>query len=210
MPIRTNRGRAAVYRRLWGWPLRSPRHLVSTLVGLFVVAIAIAIVAAHASTSAKPTAGGGPSSGVVITSEAPTPLTTAPAGAGLGSTGATISPSVTRLASPPETPVSAPPPPAALQVIDAWGRAWVNHPVGMTNAQWLAQLKPYTTSEFLPQMSSVDVANIDATEITGAPKATKSYVGSVEALLPTNAGKLDIVAISTPQGWQVSSYMEAS
>lgn len=31
MPIRTNRGRAAVYRRVWGWPLRSPRHLAATL-----------------------------------------------------------------------------------------------------------------------------------------------------------------------------------
>jgi hypothetical protein len=209
MPIRTNRGRAAVYRRLWGWPLRSPRHLFGAFVGIVVVAIAIAIVAAHTGSSAKGTTAAGPS-GVVITSEEPTPLSTAPAGAGLGSTDTTATPSVTRLTAPPEIPVSAPPPPAALAVIDAWGKAWVTHPVGMTNAQWLAQLKPYTTSEFLPQMSSVDVANIDATEVTGVPKATNSYTGSVEALLPTNAGKLDIVVISTPQGWQVSSYTEAS
>ncbi|HEX5404305.1 MAG TPA: hypothetical protein VFX16_18605 [Pseudonocardiaceae bacterium] len=207
MPIRTNRGRAAVYRRLWGWPLRSPRHLVGALVGLLVVAIAVAIVVAHTGTSAKRTATGGPS-GVVITSEEPTPLSTAPA-AGI-TTSDTTTPTVTRLASPPETPVSAPAPTAALDVIDAWGKAWVNHPVGMTNAQWLAQLKPYTTSEFLPQMSSVDVTNIDATEVTGTPKTKNSYIGSVEALLPTNAGELDIIAIATPQGWQVSSYMEAS
>jgi hypothetical protein len=80
----------------------------------------------------------------------------------------------------------------------------------MTDAQWLAQLKPYTTSEFLPEMSSVDVSNIDATQITGQPSATKSYTSSVEALLPTNAGKLDITAIATPTGWLVSSYTEAS
>src|SRR5699024_5037019 len=34
MPIRTNRGRAAVYRRLWGAPMRSPRHLAVTVVVL--------------------------------------------------------------------------------------------------------------------------------------------------------------------------------
>ena len=40
MPIRTNRGRAAVYRRLWGWPLRSPRHLI----GLVVVVLALVLL----------------------------------------------------------------------------------------------------------------------------------------------------------------------
>lgn len=204
MPIRTNRGRAAVYRRLWGWPLRSPRHLISALVGLVVVAIAVAIVTAHATTSRRVASGGNDNGGnVVITSEVPTGL---PSTSGEPST--TSVP--TRLTTPPETPTSAKPAPAALAVIDAWGKAWVNHPVGMTNAAWLAQLRPYTTSEFLPQMSSVDVANIDATEVTGKPAATNSYTSSVEALLPTNAGKLDITAIATPTGWLVSSYTEAS
>jgi hypothetical protein len=213
MPIRTNRGRAAVYRRLWGWPLRSPRHLVVALVVVVVLAIAVAIVTAHANKSTKQRAGGG---GDVIATFSPSVLQTPSVGVpGLGSPGATSggtsgAPSATRLVSPPETPKSAPAAPAALAVINAWGREWVNHPIGMTNAQWLAQLKPYTTSEFLPQMSTVDVSNIDATEVTGAPVATKSFTSSVEALLPTNAGKLDITAISTPQGWQVSAYMEAS
>jgi hypothetical protein len=207
MPIRTNRGRAAVYRRLWGWPLRSPRHLIVGAVGLVVVAIAVAVVTARAGGSGgHRTTGNG---NVAITSEVPTPVS-ALGGQGGPTTGTgTANTPVTTLATAP-TPMSAPPSPAALAVIDAWGKAWVNHPVGMTNAQWLAQLKPYTTAEFLPVMSSVDVANINATEVTGAPKATKSYVSSLEALLPTNAGQLDITAIDTPQGWQVSSYTEAS
>ena len=41
MPIRTNRGRAAVYRRLWGWPLRSPRHLVVALIQMVLILVAI-------------------------------------------------------------------------------------------------------------------------------------------------------------------------
>lgn len=41
MPIRTHRGRAAVYRRLWGWPLRSPKHLVGAVVLIGVVVTAV-------------------------------------------------------------------------------------------------------------------------------------------------------------------------
>jgi hypothetical protein len=211
MPIRTNRGRAAVYRRLWGWPLRSPRHLVVSLIVFVALAIAIAVVTAHATASSKQHRATG---GTAITSVNPSVLVTAPVdgvttdGTTNGTTGG--SPSATRLAGPPETPKSAPAAAGALAVIDQWGKEWVNHPIGMTNAQWLAQLKPYTTPEFLPVMSSVDVSNIDATEVTGAPRATKSFTSSVEALLPTNAGQLDITAISTPQGWQVSAYTEAS
>jgi hypothetical protein len=118
---------------------------------------------------------------------------------------------VTRLSAPLETPASAPPSPDALAVISAWGERWVNHPAGTTNAQWLAQLKPYTTDEFLPQMSTVDVANIPATAVTGQPQVTQSFAGSVEALLPTNAGTLDITAVQGDNGsWQVSAYTEAS
>jgi hypothetical protein len=208
MPIRTNRGRAAVYRRLWGWPLRSPRHLMLAGIGVVVVAVAIAIATAHASASRHNANGNNGGAGsTVITNEVPTGSVAPTLGT---DTPTTTAAGGTRLSAPPETPTSAPPAPAALAVIDAWGKAWVNHPVGMTNAQWLAQLKPYTTSEFLPEMSSVDVSNIDATQITGQPSATKSYTSSVEALLPTNAGKLDITAIATPTGWLVSSYTEAS
>ncbi|HEY1570724.1 MAG TPA: hypothetical protein VGG05_05210 [Pseudonocardiaceae bacterium] len=210
MPIRTNRGRAAVYRRLWGWPLRSPRHLMMTLIGLVLLAIAIAVLTTQATASHRHQAGGGAaSSSVVITPAVPTASSLGPSG-DVSSVPGSTTPSVTRLTGPPETPQAAPPAAAAIAVIDSWGRAWVNHPVGMTNAQWLAQLKPYTTDEFLPQMSTVDVANIDATEVTGSPQVTKSFTGSVEAMLPTNAGNLDITAIDTPTGWLVTAYTEGS
>lgn len=204
MPIRTNRGRAAVYRRLWGWPLRSPRHLVFTVVGVVVVAVAVAVLASHATGARRAAAGPGGRPGPTLSVPA------APTGTPTGSAGsATPAPTQTRLTTPPETPTSAPPAPAALTVITDWGKAWVNHPAGMTNAQWLAQLKPYTTDELLPQMASVDLANIDATQVTGAPQATNSFTSSVEALLPTNDGKLDVTAIATPQGWRVAAYTKA-
>ena len=203
MPIRTNRGRAAVYRRLWGWPLRSPRHLVITLIGVVVLAIVIGIVAARVHGATRPTPSGSAALGTTTNGVA----TTGNAGTtGNGTTTTPTAPPVSRLASPPETPVSAPPAPAALTVITTWGKLWVNHPSGMTTQQWLAQLAPYTTPELLPQMNTVDLANINATQVTGAPTAVKSFTSSVEALLPTNGGQLDITAIATPQGWLVSSY----
>lgn len=205
MPIRTNRGRAAVYRRLWGWPLRSPRHLVVTAIGIVVLAIAIAIVTTDATAGARHAAGGATTTGPVTV--------TMPGGSSTGAAGAqggTTSTQQTVISSPPETPQSAPAAPAALTVIKTWGQLWVNHPAGMTNQQWLAQLKPYTLPEFLPQMSTVDVTNINATQVTGDPTPTKSYTSSVEALLPTNAGQLDITAIDTPQGWLVSRYTGAA
>jgi hypothetical protein len=205
MPIRTNRGRAAVYRRLWGWPLRSPRHLVVAIVGAAVVAVAVAVVTTNATASARhgSSAAGTGSSSVTM------PAGTGGSGMLTTGTNSMTTPVQTIISSPPETPRSAPPAPAALTVITTWGRLWVNHPAGMTNQQWLAQLRPYTTPEFLPQMGTVDVANISATQVTGDPTPTRSYTSSVEALLPTNAGQLDITAIDTPQGWLVSAYTEA-
>lgn len=203
MPIRTNRGRAAVYRRLWGWPLRSPGHLVVALIGLIVVAIAIGVIAARTHGTPKPAAGGSATFGTSV-------FTTVNTGTGTTSGTTTSAAPLTRLSGPPQAPSSVAPNPAAIDVIQTWGKAWVNHPVGMTTAQWLAQLAPYTTQEFLPVMNSVDVANISATQVTGAPQVTKSFPQSVEALLPTNGGQLDITAIDTPTGWLVSAYTRAS
>lgn len=203
MPIRTNRGRAAVYRRLWGWPLRSPRHLVGAIVGLIIIAIAVTIGISHLRPPAH-TANSANSGGLSSGATAP------------GSSQAVAPPPVsgiqltTRLASPPETPSSAPPAPQALLVVQEWGQAWVNHPVGMSSQAWLAQLQPYTEPEFLPQLATVNLANIPATQVTGPATSITSYTSSVVALLPTNGGNLQITVVSTPQGWQVSAYTKAS
>jgi hypothetical protein len=209
MPIRTNRGRAAVYRRLWGWPLRSPRHLVVTGLGVTVLAIAIAVILSHANgRGATPAAATSTPGATTITV---TPGNAAPPASMAGIPSSTTPAQITRLSAPLETPSTAPAAPDALSVIEAWGRAWVNHPAGMTSAQWLAQLKPYTTDEFLPQMSTVNLANISATAVTGQPQVEQSFTSSVEALLPTNGGNLDITAVKQDDGsWQVSAYTEAS
>ncbi|MDT8909332.1 hypothetical protein [Amycolatopsis sp. PS_44_ISF1] len=199
MPIRTNRGRAAVYRRLWGWPLRSPRHLAGTLVFLAVLVTVLGIVLPKAvdrpalaqtgprasSSSAKPP--GGLAAPVPSSSTLPT-----------------------RLSSPLATPTSAPPNPEAVNVAKQWATAWANHPAGISNADWLNGMRALTTEEYLPVMSTVDPANIPATRVTGEPAVSSSYTSSVQVVVPTDGPKLSITVVDTGAGWRVADYDQAS
>lgn len=197
MPIRTNRGRAAVYRRLWGWPLRSPKHLASTVTVLVVLIIALGIALPKTlgrSTSPTPIDAFGPNS----TSIVPAPGVT------------TTSPLPTRLTAPLAAPTSAVPSPDALKTAKDWATAWVNHPAGVTNQQWLEGLRPFTTEEYLPVMSTVDPGNIPATKVTGEPTAKTSYTSSVEVEIATDGPKLSITVVSTNAGWRVAHYGQAS
>jgi len=198
MPIRTNRGRAAVYRRLWGFPLRSPRHLVATGIAVAVLITAIGIAVPQFLGNK-----GG--------DQGPAPVQIRdPASTRQSSAGPSSMPMSTRLTAPLVQPTSAAPNPDALNTAKVWAQAWVNHPAGITNAQWLDGLRPYTTEEFLPQMSTVDPANIPATRVTGDPVATTSYTSSLQAVVPTDGPKLSITVSQTPAGWRVSGYDQAS
>lgn len=199
MPIRTNRGRAVVYRRLWAWPLRSPRHLAVAALVLAVVATVVGFLMPDnpspisAQLSTQPTSTMSPSS---TSSRAQTSRSTAAP--------------TTSKASPPAVattpPSSAPPAPEAINVANAWARAWVNHPPGMTNEDWVAQLAPLTTDEFIPQLHTVDPANIPSTAVTGPPTPTSSTARAVELDIPTDGAVLHLTLIATPEGWRVSAY----
>ena len=207
MPIRTNRGRAAVYRRLWGWPMRSPRHLAVVVFVVAVLVIALGILVPQLTGGNKP---GGPAAAASSGSENPA---TAPSTPGTTNTpGVTGSASdlPTRITSGPSAPTSAPPDPAALDVADSWGRAWVDHPDGISNEDWLADLRPFTTEEQLTEMATVEPGNIGATEVTGEPKAVESFTSSVKVELPTDDGDLLITVIDTPDGWRVAFYEQVS
>lgn len=200
MPIRTNRGRAAVYRRLWGFPLRSPRHLAGTVIVVagLIIAIGIAVPQLLGHRGAPARAGG--QSGPDSAQQAPG-----------SSSDSTTLPFSTRLTAPLVQPSSAAPSPEALNVAKMWARAWVNHPAGITQQQWLADLRPYTTEEYLTTtMSTVDSENVPATEVTGDPVVVSSYTSSVQVVLPTNGPKLSITVSRTDAGWRVSGYDQAS
>lgn len=206
MPIRTNRGRAAVYRKIWGWPMRSPRHLIVLIVVLGVVVTAIGIMVPKLVGSAEPTRNAAattdePGSSATRTDGAVAPTNEAP--------GATSS-LPTRLSSPPQTPTSAPPEQAALDVATQWGQKWAHHPEGITAEQWLDGLRPLTTEEYIAVMATVDPANIPATTVTGPPVPKASFTTSLEVTLPTDGGGLDITLISTPQGWRVAFYEQVT
>src|SRR6266511_4337156 len=214
MPIRTNRGRVAVYRKLWGWPMRSPRHLLATGLVVLAVVLTVGLIVPkltgsdHATGAAATLGGSAPTS----TQAGPGGAPGAPGAAAGGQTTRTPPPSsamTTRLTAPIQTPTPAPPAQQALDVASLWAKAWVNHPQGITNEQWRDGMRPYTTEEQLAVMSTVDPANVPATAVTGDPVAKSSYTTSVEATIATNGGTLSITVISTPQGWRVSYYQQA-
>ncbi len=201
MPIRTNRGRAAVYRRLWGFPLRSPRHLIGTLVFLAILVTVLGIVVPKV-MGKQPAKASPLAPGTTTTS-----VTATPPGVAASVPTSNLP---TRLSQPLVTPTTAAPNGDAIRVAKEWAAAWVNHPAGITSAQWLEQLKPFTTEEYLPVMSSVDPANVPATKVTGEPTVGTSYTSSVQLTIPTDGPKLSITVVSTNAGWRVADYDQAS
>ncbi|RZQ62580.1 hypothetical protein [Amycolatopsis suaedae] len=196
MPIRTNRGRAAVYRRIWGWPLRSTTHLVVAIVVFVGLVVATGILVPKL-------AGDKPPATPSVAGQQSTTSSSRPDGKGPG---APASPLPTRLSEPLRTPTTAPPAPEALALIKQWATTWTNHPDGMTPQQWLDNLRPLTTEEYLPTLATVDLANIPASKVTGEPATTESFTTSVEAEIATDGPKLKITAVKTNVGWRVSAY----
>lgn len=184
------------------------------LVVFAIVVVTLSIVVPRLTGGGTSPAGAGATGGQTTTTDS--------TGTGEGSAGAAPPPAATdttesesgappttRLTEPPGTPTSAPPSDQALDVATRWAQAWVNHPEGISTEEWLEGLRPYTTEEYLVVMSTVDPANIPATEVTGPPEATESYTSSVTVSLPTDGPTLTITVISTPDGWRVARYEQA-
>lgn len=198
MPIRTNRGRAAVYRRLWSWPMRSPVHLAGSVVLFIALVVALGVGGSALFGDAK----GELSAGAEETSDTDTDT---------GSTGVAEGKHdslPTRLTEPLASPTIAPADPEALRVAQKWASAWAGHSEDMSQEQWLDELRPYTTEEQLPRMRSVELEEIPATKVTGDPEVINSYTSSVEVEMPTDGPTLTILVIRTDSGWRVSAYDE--
>ncbi len=196
MPIRSPRGRAAAYRALWAWPLRSPARLAVTATGVVAVVVAVTVGIGMTRPQAVPTPSPTPTPNVVVGPGGP-PLTPEP----------TALPPVADL-KPTTLPVSAAPS-AALQVASTWARAWVRPPDGTPPAKWLDGLRATTTDEYLGVLAGVDPSNIPATKVTGGAKAVAVSPRSLQVQVPTDALTLLITVVDTDAGWRVSGYDRA-
>jgi hypothetical protein len=201
VPIRTHRGRAAVYRKFWGWPVRSPKHLAGTLLALVAIALGLGQVLPDNRGDTTPTVPPRRAEQAPIPNQFTPPSRPAIAESGIGR-----QPAVPFPGSPaPSTPAPA----AALTVAQSWVRAFLTTPRGVTSARWIEQLRPYTTEELLPELRSVDPANVPAAQINGEPRTVSSSASSVEVDVPTTAAVVRLLLVSTPAGWRVAGYERA-
>ncbi|ASO22241.1 hypothetical protein FHR81_004405 [Actinoalloteichus hoggarensis] len=215
MPIRTNRGRAAVYRRLWGWPMRSPRHLIFAVVLLALLVTGMGVLLpeqqdAESGATVDPTstAQGGDGDG---------DATDADLGDPRPGSGDPTAPSTTAWedAAPPsieltESGLPLPPEEEGIDVAREWGAAWLSHEETSDTEEWLARLAPFTTEERLAVMSSVDPRNIPFDEITGEPELSDSDDSTLIVLLPTDTQPLELTLIVREGEWRVSAYDQVS
>lgn len=206
MPIRTNRGRAAVYRRLWGWPMRSPAHLIGTAILVVALIVAAGLLAPRL-VDDRDTARAGESSSAGRTSEGD-------GSDGSGDDAADVDasesePPPTRLTEPRVSPTTAPPAPEALRVAEQWVAAWLDHEEGRSEQEWLDGLRPYTTEEYLPRMRTVEPDAVTGTKVVGTPQARESYTSSVDVEVATDGPTLVLTVIDTDSGWRVAEYREA-
>ncbi|MFD8495609.1 hypothetical protein [Amycolatopsis sp. NPDC059657] len=208
MPIRTNRGRAAVYRRLWGFPLRSPKHLVGTLIVVAALLTTLGIVLPKVIDKPTPTLTAIQPSTTRTTSSHPGSGPGAPPPAGATTT---TPPPQTRLSGSQTTPTPSAPNADAIRVAKEWANAWVRHPAGITQEQWLEGMRAYTTEEFFAaKLTTVPVESVGGNQVTGEPQVVNSFTSSLLVTVPTDGPKLSITLVVTNAGWRVSEYDKAS
>lgn len=179
---------------MWQWPLRSPARLAVT-----VVVVVGLVVGAGIGVGAL----GGPRS-AVRSGAAPATTSARPVPGAVAGPTATALPPVPELR-PSTLPLSKAPP-AALQVASRWSTAWLRPGTGVTDEQWLAGLRPYTSPEYLGVLAAVDPSNIPATRLTGEPRPVRVAPRSLQVEVPTDSLTLLVLVVDTEDGWRVTGY----
>ena len=204
MPIRSPRGRAAAYRALWQWPLRSPARLAVTGVALLALVLGVSSALTAINPPTPRTAG-------VATGTTPTttPDSSRAPRASSSPPAPTALPPVSALV-PSELPVSGVPA-AVLEVAARWSAAWVRPPDGTPADRWIEGLRPFTTEEYLGVLATVDPGAVPATVVTGPARAVRAAPSSVDVEVPTDALTLLVLVVRTENGdWRVSGYDRAA
>ena len=202
MPIRTQRGRAAVWRRLWGWPLTSYRHLGITVVAAAAAGLLVSLALGGQHDPAAPDAHPRP---VQAQHHPPPPAPLRPA-----PRPPVTPPSEVETPQPPpeepEAPAVEPAPPEALQVADAFAGRFATP--GLSTGQWVDQLRPYVTPETAGLLATVDPANVQL-QLAGPPQPTKVTPAVLHVRIPLQHGALQLVLVHHDR-WLVRSYDEVA
>ncbi len=199
MPIRSPRGRAAAYRALWQWPLRSPARLGVTAVVVLGLAVGISTALGALNPPERAASATPPEPTSSTRDSTPSRMSTPRSAA------STALPPVAEL-TPSALPLSSAPD-AAVDVAADWAAAWVRPAEGVTVEQWIEALRPHTTREYLGVLGTVDPGAIPATAVTGPPVPVSVAAGSVEAEVPTDALTLVVLVVLTENDdWRVSGY----
>lgn len=197
MPIRTNRGRAVVYRRVWGWPLRSGRNLLAVTLTLLAIGAGIGLLGGLVTGGPPPERDAG----------------VHPAFDGSDVTAPTSDASHDANRSPSPSPSASPVRDERLDEVIVTARLfatnWVTHPEGTTASEWRASLKPYATSELLTKVRTVDPANVPATKVTGPPIVVDDDYDTVVVDVRTNELVLRLTLADAADGWRVADYSRA-
>ncbi len=118
----------------------------------------------------------------------------------------------TTVAAPPATPpppAVAPAPPSlspplpgpAAQAAATFVTAWSSH---LPDPGWLAAVRPLVTAELAAGLASTDPSSVPAHRLTG-PVVGTGDSGGGQAVVPTDAGPVDLVMVASPGGiWLVS------
>ncbi|HZN20506.1 MAG TPA: hypothetical protein VFB84_20300 [Micromonosporaceae bacterium] len=84
------------------------------------------------------------------------------------------------------------------RVAAAFAAAWTDHR-GVSNAAWVARLKPHATPELVAKLAGVDPAGVPADRVTGAVQLLPRGEQLVEAVVPVDSGTLRL-RLTAPDG----------
>lgn len=201
MPIRTNRGRGAVYRRMWGFPLRSAAHLVGTIAAVVLIPTGVLLAVNH--VDGEPTRSEAAVSTTTTTrttfmSSWPAPTTKVP-------TSSTTAPPVVVTSTGTSAAMPGGPPAPVVQLARDFMAAWVN--TEGSADQWVGRLEPYVMPEYMTVLRGVDPSRLGSVTLTGEPVATAVTAKVVEFDQPTSIGVVHLVLVeSIGGGWRVQNY----
>lgn len=205
MPIRTNRGRAAALRRLWGWPMRSTRHLSATLA---VVTVVLATGGIGAGAGWLGTGGdqqstphaSAPSTSQVSSSDAETPSSASD----VPDSSSTHTPST--MDAPAPLPGRAAHDPRPPKVALSFARAFAHHPPEMPRQEWVQRIAPHVMPESRGLLSTINPSTVDVTRVVGPPTMQQAGDAVARVTVPMDTHPLTVRVVQAGGQWQVRSW----